>query len=485
VALCACLAAGAGASAASAAPGRILTQRDGEARNTITLSAQGARALHVFAADEPQAVEVIVRYRDRRAFVVDHARRAYASMPLADLLARFRTAREASARTGGPTDLRARVLFPPAPRIATLAQPLALRGVRARGVEVRGGDAPQRLWFADGGPSVPASLSTQLAGIGRRSTPLDRALRTRLDSTLLRVEVQQGGRFVPVLETTSVVDRDVPESAFAPPRGFRAIAAAQLFEDQGTARAAAPPANVVKIIPTNPVSSRRRIYNLYWGTTFGGTSGEAFRTFMNDATRESLRTTYSRGLRQYGIRGSAALKRSRHVNSEPPRDIGGANVVAPQLMIQGQQAAGRVPRYWVCCGAKDPIVAVFVNGDRIAPAAWGGYHFWVVTEAVAVPWPLSLAVHAGVPYELNRVPNAAISGSGAARTTGRQSATGVMSHEYVEAATDPFPFFGWIDPAKTPLWTESEVADICAANTAVNGFTFAQYWSETDDRCIP
>jgi hypothetical protein len=60
-----------------------------------------------------------------------------------------------------------------------------------------------------------------------------------------------------------------------------------------------------------------------------------------------------------------------------------------------------------------------------------------------------------------------------------------MSHEYVEAATDPFPFFGWIDPAKTPLWTESEVADICASDTAVNGFTFARYWSESDDRCVP
>jgi hypothetical protein len=288
-----------------------------------------------------------------------------------------------------------------------------------------------------------------------------------------------------VLQTTSVVRREVPESAFAPPRGFRRITAAELFEDAGTARAAAPPANVVKVVPTNPVSSRRRVYNLYWGTTFGGDAGTAFRVFMNDATEESLRTSYSRGLRQYGIRGSAARKRSRHVDREPPRDSGGNNIVAAQAMVNGQQVAGHVPRYWLCCGAKDPIIAVFVNKDRVESAAWNGYHFWVVTEAVLVPWPLSLAVHAGVPYEFNKVPDAAISGTGNARTTGRGEATATMSHEYVEAATDPFPFFGWIDPNKTPLWTESEVADICASDTAVNGFTFAQYWSETDDRCFP
>lgn len=474
-----------GAPDAVAAPGRVLTQRDGDASTTLVLSDRGARATHVFAPDEPEALDVVVRYADRRAFLADHARRVYASLPLADLLARFRAAREAPTRTGGPADLRPTVLFPPAPEVDPLAAARTLRGVSSRGVEVRAGGTVRRLWFARGLPGPPAALADQVSGIARRGAPLDRALRARLTGTLMRVEVREGGRFVPVLETTSVVARDVPDSTFGPPPGFRRVSSAELFEDSAAGRAAAPPANVVKVVPSNPVSSRRRIYNLYWGTGFSGTAGEAFRTFMNEATRESLRADYSRPLRQYGIRGSQKLKRSRLVNSNPPVSSGGLNVVAAQLMIHGQQLAGRVPRYWLCCGAKDPIVAVFVDGDRIEQAAWNGYHFWVVTEAVWAPWPLSLAVHAGVPYEFNRVPNAAITGSGAAQTDARRSATTTMSHEYVEAATDPFPFFGWIDPNKTPVWTEGELADICGTSATVNGFSFAQYWSQSANACVP
>jgi uncharacterized repeat protein (TIGR01451 family) len=75
----------------------------------------------------------------------------------------------------------------------------------------------------------------------------------------------------------------------------------------------------------------------------------------------------------------------------------------------------------------------------------------------------------------------------------------LVSHEVIEASTDPNVVMGWIDNSKfdltnlTPLFTEGEAADICSGVGDVptdpvrldNGITVATYWSNADNACVP
>jgi uncharacterized repeat protein (TIGR01451 family) len=75
----------------------------------------------------------------------------------------------------------------------------------------------------------------------------------------------------------------------------------------------------------------------------------------------------------------------------------------------------------------------------------------------------------------------------------------LVSHEAIEAATDPNVVMGWIDNSKfdltnlTPLFTEGEAADICSSVGDVptdpvrldNGIMVATYWSNADNACVP
>ena len=75
----------------------------------------------------------------------------------------------------------------------------------------------------------------------------------------------------------------------------------------------------------------------------------------------------------------------------------------------------------------------------------------------------------------------------------------LVSHEVIEAATDPNVVLGWIDNSKfdltnlTPLFTEGEAADICSSVgdeptdpvRLDNGIMVDTYWSNADGACVP
>ena len=75
----------------------------------------------------------------------------------------------------------------------------------------------------------------------------------------------------------------------------------------------------------------------------------------------------------------------------------------------------------------------------------------------------------------------------------------LVSHEVIEAATDPNIGMGWIDNSKfditniTPLLTEGEAADICSGVGDVptdpvrldSGIMVDTYWSNADNACVP
>jgi hypothetical protein len=74
--------------------------------------------------------------------------------------------------------------------------------------------------------------------------------------------------------------------------------------------------------------------------------------------------------------------------------------------------------------------------------------------------------------------------------------TAAISHEIIEAATDPIPAASWIDNSQSLVnfdrLTKGEVSDICAATVnppngtaQLGGYTVAQYWSNFDGGCRP
>lgn len=471
--------------AAGAVRGVVLTQVEPESTMTLTVSSQGVRTNVV--QERRQIMDVIVRYGDGRAFVVNHATKTFAQAPLADLIARQISTREAAiVNSGGPTDLRAKQYFPNAPQVVALRGSRLLHGIAARGFEIRRGAAgTERLWFATSLALPPRAVRDAMADLGRRSgVPLDRILASQLASTLLRTEAKQGGRFVPVLDTTAVSSQAVPAGTFQPPTGYRAVDLATMFGNR--AKASAVSANVSNVL-LSAVSSRRRVRPIYWGGGITASGSSGLRSSMNTAITDSLKAAYSASLGQYGVTGDFARRASRRVGSTPPAAVGAdfpdSDPVSALGMLIGLQITGQAARDWVCCGATDPILAVFVDDTVVADGAWRGYHFFVPSETAVLAFPLSLMVRPGVPYELNKVPHDdVLTASASAR------ATTTMTHEYVEAATDPFPFTGWVDLGQQPVWTRGEIADICPpfiegeAIGTVHRFAF--YWSQSDNACV-
>jgi hypothetical protein len=282
---------------------------------------------------------------------------------------------------------------------------------------------------------------------------------------------------VTTLDTVAVREVAVAPSAFAVPRGLRRVSPAVFFSSPTGARSSTS-ALAVRIDPDWPVVTHPRVTSLFWGGRWN--DNLSLRDTLNTATNEALRTGYGGRMAQYGVVRLPGKRTRSHIRGgKPPRSVGdtGPEGTAQVLrFIADQQIHGRAPIYWVCCG-RDPMIFVFVLADDVAPGSWNGYHMYIPTIGSLVPWPASLWIQPGLPYTVVKVPLGDLA-----------TATNTLSHEYVEAATDPLPFFGWADLAKQPVWTKGELADICEQDPqATSGFSFdfATYWSNFAHRCVP
>src|SRR5262249_52274023 len=151
--------------------------------------------------------------------------------------------------------------------------------------------------------------------------------------------------------------------------------------------------------------------------------------------------------------------------------------------------SGEGPMFWFTVGGDDPLYAVYIPESVVGGEDnWGGVHLMAPNYIFAYcPFPFSLFVHDGMPYAVSKVrecglelgsfqlynrcnapasiqqcsdPSSLYSWVGALGNF--DAATRHMSHEYVEAVTDPFPPFGWGDPGSgSDFAKEGEAADIC------------------------
>jgi hypothetical protein len=166
--------------------------------------------------------------------------------------------------------------------------------------------------------------------------------------------------------------------------------------------------------------------------------------------------------------------------------------------------------FWWEVGGHDPIYAVFIPESVVASSGWSGMHFLApsLTHAV-LPFPLTLFVHDAMPYLVVKVPEAGLNIPNEALLTRDQcaglqrpsfctalysfdKATETAAHEFVETATDPYPFSAWSDLGKVPVWNYGELADICefslrpwGSRSRIGNTIVATYWSNLDNACVP
>jgi hypothetical protein len=203
-------------------------------------------------------------------------------------------------------------------------------------------------------------------------------------------------------------------------------------------------------------------------------------------------------LAQYGV-GRGKLLGYEIVKSSPGREVGANGILEVVWFVLSHRWGTNAPKYWWRFWGESPIFAIFVDEEEVNGSGWGGYHAFAPTEGLFFYW----LAHPAMPFFVIRVPKQALEGD---KYQGEYAfhqtvdvATERASHEYVEAATDPYPFTAWADPLKEPVWEDGELADICeegkispwGKETRINepgvagGVAVDAFWSNEAQACVP
>jgi hypothetical protein len=478
---------------------RLVQRTDRDTRLVTVTAAQGSRQLQQRRQGRRWRTTggLVVRYRDAAMFVLEPARHSYTLLSLhaelAGIARDLRALRASSASERFPTATGR----PPQPRVLVTALRAHRRiaGLDAEVLRVRNGSTLERLWYATGLPAPPPSLRGAVARFAAMTVAGGaQAAAQRSDQTLLRRERWQHGRWQPVLATVSARRTRVDEPMFAPPpdyhenpairkNGLRRSVPGQLQRQYFDLRGGV-------LDPLGPVANDPSVFAIYWGLPFFETP--AFANAMNGflgpfMTPFSPYSGYWRPMQQYDIR-PRRFNGSVTVVNNPYRTVGTWNAAAITAEVIAAQGAG-APAVWSTLADDDPVIALFVASSTVNDGGWSGYHFWAPSLAGIIGWPLSLFFRPAIPCLIVRVPD----GAGLGSPDAINAATVAFSHELLEAASDPYPFSGWVDTSKAPLWSEGELADICSTGstdpwgsaTWVNSTRLSTYWSNDDNACVP
>jgi hypothetical protein len=198
------------------------------------------------------------------------------------------------------------------------------------------------------------------------------------------------------------------------------------------------------------------LYLIYWGTAWTKPGSTPTAELVTSAASRMIASTYMTGLAQYGGIGRGAVRGSQVLaSSEPPAVFTDEQV---RELVQEQIAAGTVPGP----DADDQTLYVVVMPPDVKPAnaAWEGEHNYYGKRGHRIHY------------------------AWLANTGSLTALTGIMSHEIVEAATDPegTGFLGVHGTCDGNGWCE--IADICASTGVVDHVVVRSYWSNQAGECI-
>lgn len=468
---------------------------------------------------------MLIRYRDLRLFLLDPEHRRYDALPLKSAVTSY--ARELKAASRGQTSDRlpvrpgtrrpkggTRVTLAPA-RLRALPLTTRIGPVRARAYLLRAGAVRQRLWYSDAIPRPPAAVRALLARASAGGGSVDRALNGRTGRIALRMDEPRGRHWRTVLRTTSIRRTAVAPATLRPPAGYRERDLLRATKPpkppaRAGARAASVPADPLRcgvmivtlagcLVLDGPISEHPDIWAFYWGSHFkerrdivSAISG-SLHNFTGDEFADPNSKAFWGPLGQYGV-GKGRLLGTEIVDENPDDSVGSWNFADVVAFTFTERYGSDAPNVWWRWSDHDPILAVFVDQTEVDSSGWAGYHAFTPTEGLT----FAFLAHPAMPWFIVKVPRVA----GVSRDTYSADFRSVIdttteraSHEYVEAATDPYPFISWADPLKEPVWSQGELGDICSQgtidpwveNTRVfkRSTAFSTYWSDNANACVP
>jgi hypothetical protein len=458
---------------ASALRGYAVTQQQGSEVTLSQISPAGARITvraRTCAGCRARVLSLTTLDNRRgRALVVDPVHCTYTLTTLRALSSQARS--EASALSRAAVIPGLGVPAAPPPVRVRAAGRTRVAGADALGLLVLQGKLERRLWLASAvpAPASAGSLSATLGADGARAVA--RFLAGRRPGMLLRVEVRVRGRWQRELDTTRVVPVGSVPISLKPPRHYSARSA------QARARTAEVPGQL-NDFGVGPVSAHPEIWAIYWGRLFQGSPGTVAELNSKLARMVRGEDGYINGLAQYGVH-AGTFKGYSVLEGDPPASVGGADFFSIETMLFFN-LTGEAPRAWGRFSSTDPIIVIFVPESVVEHSGWAGYHFAIGTEQGGFPWN-----HLLVPWEIVKVPDRPTVDFGTAMVS--------ASHEFVEAATDPFVFLSWTDSQHIPVWANGEASDICSQgnispwgrSTRLAGTSYATYWSNEAGQCVP
>ena len=250
-------------------------------------------------------------------------------------------------------------------------------------------------------------------------------------------------------------------------------------------------------IASGPISEHPAIWAFYWGphfaehTDFVSSVNKGLEDFVGDQFADPDSKNFWGALSQYGVGQGRFL--GYEIDTGQPDNGGLWTFLDVQAFTFSHRFGSDAPNYWWRDSDEDPIFAVFVDESEINSGGWGGYHFFTPSEGIL----FSFLVHPAIPWFIVKVPgldSLSHNRTSPAYQSALDTTTERASHEFVESATDPYPFFSWADPDKEPIWADGELGDICeelsypwARSTRVGkGQTAVDtYWSNADNACVP
>jgi hypothetical protein len=279
-------------------------------------------------------------------------------------------------------------------------------------------------------------------------------------------------------------------------------------------------------------SGKLKLFNVYWGDNWDANPANFKRDSIEQAMKAVLNTPYFDRLCQYGIEGfewEGSTGSSGSCRSDP-----GSVTSTPDILFfmsceeftpfTGVPLSGGAPNPATCllCGGGpidclnvlEPFCTTTPNptGDRIyvvflphgtkindfgreSCSDYNAFHFQIPSRGIlSILPPFIVPFSQGRPLNLAIIPTDCFSSVAEMMTA--------VTHEIVEAASDPLPLAHWLDESKgnrdnridlshiQDLLTDGEISDICRGSsvlyTAPDGTQarVADYWSNHDNQCV-
>lgn len=483
-------------------------------RLDTSLSTDGIRSAQSIetASGWSPVFTITSRYSDKTLLAIDEIAKSYVETTLS---VRFREKADLVGRIAAsfPPDAGRQ---PTAPGVMTrLSLTDSLDGVPLTAFSLRYGDQSWRLWVAESLPKLPPEIVTAREELLPVGTAYKAVLDEFLKFPLIRAEMERDAQWTRVFDTKSIRPITVKSSDFSLPSGLRRV------ESFDSTRKTLPPGaldvSASAIRGPGPVVGHPELYLILWGSELNDPQNKVGIELFVSHIGAMIKPAYTQYLAQYDVH-SSVIKGRYYRPALPPRAVGSSNFAAISAIVYDVGFKDGTPIFWWEVGGHDPLYTILVAKDEVDSSQWDGYHFvaFSLTHAV-LPFPVSLFAHDGIPWQISKVPSLALHVPAEAddqrgkchqeaegkvgisqpslcpQLAAQDEATVDVSHEFVEATTDPYVPLGWLDPKKTPFYENGELADICqnstgplhGSSTTVAQTAVATYWSNADKACVP